>query len=594
VGDLPVLLGELDAIPPGIRYRLRTALARLPRDGGALDGAAQEHLARLVADGQPWLGAEPALAELGHWMIEPRHDVELRRRGCAWLAMFPSRDTVAGLGRLALDPATPTPVREEAIRALGDRQLRDRHPSTWWSPDAVQLADEVLGKLADAATGAGRIHSAQLPRALRHVQSDMTAAIFAKAPWLWGDALECFATPPLARVLFVSLGEIPAQHRVRVLRLVAATLGEEAVPLLVSRAADAPLEERLEMLFLALSFGGERYLGRLDEVVRGMRQVEPLRQRATWHLAHPRVVPTVRGLRVARTVGVLAPSERPASCRQAADDLGVLTRFARHPEAYLYTLWARMVRLTDDPARARELVHAHPGSQHLVGELYLEDLARRGRVQELISTAHALGLVERGALALAIWGRPLAALELGASSRRHTPELVCARALACHRAGRPELAARILTADLPPSELVDDAALAPFPGPHERWCIDRAADAHPALVALAGGLSAVAALARPAPLDAEPDRTSLEPIRDVSRRLARPLAGATVYLAGDFAPARRDALGAAAAQVGARLVAGPLPGTDYYVADDACSVQTIARLERRGLRRLLPGELGGG
>src|SRR5207237_4640569 len=55
----------------------------------------------------------------------------------------------------------------------------------------------------------GKIASDQLTHALRHVRADALAAVFARAPGLWGDALECFASAPLARVLFVSIEDIP-------------------------------------------------------------------------------------------------------------------------------------------------------------------------------------------------------------------------------------------------------------------------------------------------------------------------------------------------------------------------------------------------
>src|SRR5678815_1250953 len=112
-----------------------------------------------------------------------------------------------------------------------------------------------------------------------------------------------------------------------------------------------------------------------------------------------------------------------------------------------------------------------PESQELVRELYLEDLARRGRVKQLTAAAQTLRGADLGALQLAIWGRPLAALELAATARHHTPELVCARALACYRAGRPDLTDRILVEDLPPSEFTGDDGLPGFPGPHEAWLI---------------------------------------------------------------------------------------------------------------------------
>ena len=140
------------------------------------------------------------------------------------------------------------------------------------------------------------------------MQADALAAVFARAPGLWGEALECFATPPLARVLLVSIDDIPPQHRLRALRLIGATLGEEAVPLLLARARAAAVDEQLEML---LPRDRVRRRGaprpRLEEALAGMPQADVrrarllLRERARWHLANRGVIPTVRGLRVART-----------------------------------------------------------------------------------------------------------------------------------------------------------------------------------------------------------------------------------------------------------------------------------------------------
>lgn len=583
----------MSAVPPALRYRVTEVLALLPTGGRPLEGVAAEQLDRLLEDGAPWLGADPQLAELGAWMLDARHSVELRRRGCAWLSMFPTADTVRALAAAALDKATPAPVRDRAIAALGNRQLRALHPQTQWSAEAVQLADEALLKLADTAAAEGKLASDALPHALRHVQADSLAAVIARAPGVWGEALECFATPPLARVLLVSLDDIPPPHRLRALRLIGATLGEEALPLLLARARTAALDERLEMLYLAIACGGEAHLPRLEEELPALPFPNLLRERARWHLANRGVIPTVRGLRVARTTAVIPPAERAVRCAGAADDLRALTPFGRHPEAYVYVMWGWMVRGAADPARARELVAAHPEAQPLVRDLYLEDLARRGRVRQLAAAAQSLGAADAGALLLAIWGRPLAALELASTARLHTPELACARALACYRAGRPDLAERILDEDPPPSELAGGDALAPFPGPHERWLIEHAPAARPALAALAGGTPAVIALARPAPHDAEPDATSLDLVAAVARRLGRGLPGSTVYLAGELAPARREAIAAAVAAAGARLVGGPFPGTDYYVPGDTCPVQTIARLERQGARRLRRGDLEG-
>src|SRR5512135_42820 len=127
MGDLPVQLGAMEAIPPALRYRVKDVLGLVPAAGGTLDGVAAERLARLVEDGEPWLGADPSLAEVGYWMIDTARAVELRRRGCMWLTMFPSVETAQRLGKLALDDATPQPVREQAIWSLGYRQLRAQH-----------------------------------------------------------------------------------------------------------------------------------------------------------------------------------------------------------------------------------------------------------------------------------------------------------------------------------------------------------------------------------------------------------------------------------------------------------------------------------
>jgi hypothetical protein len=581
----------MDAVPPAVRYRIRDVLALL--ETGPLEGVASERLNRLLDEGEPWIGADPSLAEVGYWMLDAKHPPELRRRGCIWLTMFPSVETMTRVAAVALGPATPMPVREQAIWTLGYRQLRCMHPSTRWPTEAVQLADETLIKLGDSATTAGKVASEQLPLAMRHVQWEGASAIFARAPGLWGEGIECFASPAFARVLLVCLEDIPPQHRLRAIRLVGAVLGDECVPMMLAKASQASIDEKLEMLFMVISFAGEAKLGVLEDAIKGMKFVDLLRQRAKWHLQNPRVVPTVRGLRVARSTAVMAPEARQKACAQAADDLGVLTKFARHPEAYLYPLWGWMVRGSNDPVRARELVAAHPESQRLVRDLYMEDLAKRGRVKQLSAAAQTLQGADLGALHLAIWGRPLAALELAATARLHTPELVCARALACYRAGRPDLAKRVLDEDLPPSEIVDDTVLPPFPGPHEKWLIEHAPASRPAVGGLAGGLDAVVGLAKAAPMDAEPDATSLEPIQAVLRRLGRGLPGSTVYLAGEFKYLDKGKIAKAVEAAGARLVNGPFPGTDYYVHGDWCLVQTIAQLERQGARRLRRGELPG-
>jgi len=582
--------GALERLPPALRYRLREADKLLADPKTISQGV--EKLRRLHDDATPWLGLAPSLAELGYRLLdatEPDH----RLAGTVFLTLFPNAETMTRLAKVALDNTVPLAVRDQATWSLGYRQARQAHPEVLWSADAIRIADDALLTLAESATEAGRIELGQLALALRHVDDPRLFALIARAPALWAEALECYADVALAHVLFDRFAELNEQHRLRALRLAAATLGADAVPTLVKMAADAPTDERLEMLLLAITFGGEAHLPAFEATLAGMKFGDLLRQRARWHLQHPGVVPTVRGLAIARSTARIPAADRSAKSARAADDLGALTQFARHPEHYLYAMWGWMVRGSNDPARARALVAAHPESQRLVRDLYLRDLAERGRVRQLTAAAQTLEGADAGAFGLAQHGRPLAALELAATARLHTPELVATRVLGCWRAGRPDLAERVLAEDLPPSEITTDEGLAPFPGEHERWMAEHAPLVSPAITALVRGRDAVLALGQPAPTDAEPDSPSLEPLAAVLRRLGRGLPGSTVYLAGEFKYMDKDAIGVAVEKAGARLVNGPFPGTDYYVHGDWCLVQTIAQLERQGTRRLRSGELEG-
>ena len=63
MGDLPVSLGAMDAIPPGLRYRIRDVLKLAA--GGTLEGVARERMMRLLEDGEPWLGGTRRLPRSG-------------------------------------------------------------------------------------------------------------------------------------------------------------------------------------------------------------------------------------------------------------------------------------------------------------------------------------------------------------------------------------------------------------------------------------------------------------------------------------------------------------------------------------------------
>jgi len=73
--------------------------------------------------GEAWFGAEASLAEVGYWMIEAKHGVELRRQGCIWLTRFPTAETAKRLATLGEDPGTPEPVPAQAPWARGDPRV---------------------------------------------------------------------------------------------------------------------------------------------------------------------------------------------------------------------------------------------------------------------------------------------------------------------------------------------------------------------------------------------------------------------------------------------------------------------------------------
>jgi hypothetical protein len=581
----------LDRIPPGLRFSLAQCLEPIAAGGGEPSAGVARDLFDLCDRAEPWVGREAGLAALGHELLSARYPTELRRFACAWLTLFPTAETMSRLAAVALSSDEPAPLREQAIWSLGYRQARAQPAEVMWSDEAVAVADPALVTLAREATAAGAVPPSDLGLALRHVRAAELFEVFAGAPLAWGSAYEAFASPPLARALLDRLEELPGDHQLRAMRLAAATLGAEAIDGLLA-AAERPVADALEPIFLALTFGGEALLPALEDRVAGFKSAELLRQRARWHLANPGVVPTTRALATARTTALIPGPERPAACARAADDLAALTAFARHPEHYLYTMWAAMVNGSGDPARARTLTAAHPDSRWAVKRLYLQDLAARGRAKQVIASAQQLEGVEEGALALAIWGRPFLALELAATSRLANPNVAAARVLALHRIGRPDLARRVMAEELPPAELVSLDVLPDFPGASEKWLLEHHPGVDPATTALVSGEDAVIALARPAPEDAEPDSHSFETALALERWLARPIDGATVYLAGNFPGDSKDRHAAAILERGGRLVDGPFPGTHYYVMGLTCPVTIVAQLERQGTRRIRNQELG--
>lgn len=584
---------SLASLPPHFRFRFKELRGLMPKQGEPPSPVATTRFDAFMTDAQPWLAAQPELIEFGLELIDPAQVPALRQYGAHWLTHFPSLKMVEALAAAARDERTVLDVRNQAAWSLGYRQRRDAHPSLSWTPEVVAAADEVLAELIERDAAAGKITLDQLPLAVRHCHSPRVFRALEKAPALFGDAMECFADEGLATALLAQLAEVNPAHRLRSIRLIAATLGADAIPALQEALEHAELADQLESAFLSITFGDLSGVDAIKRLLEGAAFAKFFLDRAGWHERNQGVVPTVRGLAIARVTTERPIADLPTSCGAAADDLGALAQYARHPEAYLYTMWAWMVRNANDPARARTLAITHPESEPIVRKLHFRDLAQRGRVLQLQAAAQGAAGGDFAAFELAVHGRPRAALELASTTRRHTPAVVAARVLGCFRAGRADLAEQLLAEDLPPSEVVLGNSLPPFPGPHETWMAENAPGVDPALTALVKGKDALLALAKATPADGDSDTPTLEGTRAVARRLFRGLDGATVFFVGEFETMNKDELRAAVVKAGAREVHGPFPDTDYYLMGDWAPVTTIATLERQGTRRLRRGEVEG-
>ncbi|MBL8924218.1 MAG: hypothetical protein JNJ54_35520 [Myxococcaceae bacterium] len=584
---------SLSALPPHLRYRFAETKRLLPKLGEAPSDVALSRLELFIDDALPWLAAQPELIAFGLELLDARQVPQLREHGAHWLTQFPTLETVDALAAVARDASAPLDVRNQAVWSLGYRQRRNAHRALLWKPEVVAAADAALAELLAADAKAGKVTLEKLPLAARHARSDVVFRALAQAPALFGDAMECFADEALAQALLDQLAQVSPKHRLRSLRLIAATLGSDGIPALQEALEGAELDDRLEGLYLSVAFGDDDAKDELRKLMEGAPFAKLFLDRMAWHEQHAGVVPTVRGLQVVRVTAEQPVEATREACGQAADDLGALTRFARHPEAYLYTMWAWAVRGSADPARARTLAVTHPESEPIVRKLHFLDLARRGRVRQLQAAAQGASGGDFAAFQLAVHGRPMAALELAGTTRRMTPAVVAARVLGCYRAGRADLAERLLKDDLPPAELVSGDELPPFPGPHEQWMAEHAPDVDPALTALVKGRDALLSLAQGPADEAEPDQPTLDGTQGVARRLFRGLPGTTVFFVGEFKTMNKDALRAAVTKAGAREVHGPFPDTDYYLMGDWADVTTIATLERQGTRRLRRGEVEG-
>jgi hypothetical protein len=532
-------------------------------------------LHRAYLEGQPELPAAPELAELGHDLLSRENELEVRRLGCVWLTMFPSLETVGAMRTIALDASEPLSLRDQAAWTLGFRQLQTRHESLFWAPGVVRAADGALLEAFHALRGSGR----DVFVACRHVASPELLDALAEDPVGSSRAIEAFATEKLARAALARLAELPSEDAPRIVRLVAATLGEEAVPALLAHAASAGLPDKVEALYAALALDARRARPQVDAFLGELVLPGDLRARADWHEAHPGAFPLVDALRVARTTATIPAADRAARCREACDAFAALAHAGTFAETYLYAMWGHVAFGASDGGAVLACVEAHPASLDDAPFLvrpYLEELAARGRFDRLAKVA-----TDRARPALAAWllathGRPFRALAMRGLAPLNDYEALSGEALALFLAGRPDLA---------------EAALGerPLVTGDEEWLLaHRPVTAESrALRAWRGGLlgeTGLLAEIRGAPEAADPDFFDMDLLARFEKALRVDLEGASVCVVGHFPEAGR--LRAELAEKGARVVSGPFVGTDFFVAAPDADPKTVARLTGMGARRL--------
>jgi hypothetical protein len=574
---------ETDRVPPALLAHLRYVFTYYdPVEPGP---PFLPDFEAVLAKGQPWWSAAPELEELGHrWLSRGTHP-EMRRRGCKWLNLFPSRDMVRALRAVALSPDEPRPVRDQAVWALGYRQLQNRHDALFWSPEVIALADATLLDVAKLPNAKEELR--ELSVALRHCRSPEILALFADDPVHWSGSIECFADERLARAVMGKLPDISPEDIWRVARLVADTLGPEACGPLLDFAANAPFTDKQDALLAALAIDAPRAKPHVDALLASMSSRASFERRALWQEAHPGVLPTLQALRVARVTATLAPEARSEACRTASDLFASQASMALFAEGYLYTMWRRVAGRARDPQRVLALVEAHPSSLDEEGVLepYLEALADNGRFRKMLSEARQRESGAVPAWLLATHGRPFLALAARSGDRSASPTGVAAQALALFLAGRPDLARRTLADEPPrPAIIPGTLALTTFPGPDETWRVEHEGETAAPLRALLGGLRGLLACAKGAPELADPDGFDLALLATFEKSLLRELSGATVFLVGEHRD--REGLEKLLTDRGAQIAEGPFAGVDFFILGGTVPVELFAKLERQGARRI--------
>lgn len=519
-------------------------------------------LRELFRDFEGELSATPQLAELGFDLLRPGRAEEERRWGGVWLTLFPSMQMVEAMRALLRDPAQPAAVRSQAAWTLGFRQIQERHRDLHWEPEVVRAANaELLHAFRVRALGELEL----LARALQHVDDPELDAAFLEDPLKAAPAIDAFASPALARALLARLSELGSENAVRMIRLVAAVLGEEATEPLLRFAETAPMAEKYEATFAALANSPERARPVFEALVRSLQFPVLVEARGRWHLEHPGIHPTVAATRFARNSALLSAAERPKLAAEACAHFAALADKDGLLWNALWDFWrhAAYLAVEEAPAEVVRCVEARPDTLDRARFLvrpYLEALAALGRFETLERCAISRGRADEACWMLARAARPFRSLAIREHARVTTPAGAAGQALALVLGGRPDLAQRALEVDRPST---GDVGGHDFPTEDDTW--KAAHDAREPYLAplIQKDLSGLMALLRPAPEGAEPDVFDLDLLTRKEQTLRRDLSGRTACLIGGFD--NREEVIARLQEQGAQLVDGPFARTECVI-----------------------------
>lgn len=264
------------------------------------------------------LARHSELRHVGHHLLD-HPDEEAQRLGCIWLTHFPDVETMERVGRVALDETRSLTVRDQAAWTLCFRQRQTRDPSLYFSTEAEATADAALRALLDR----GALEALpQLGSGLRHVCAPEILDFLARDVVAARDAIECFATPALARAACEAALELDSGAGTRALSLASCVLEDEVVPRLRVALARAPtLAHRFEAAQCLVSLEPTA-LGEAERAVLEGNPFPAISLRLVqYHAAHPREFAVVRGLGVARRTATLPPEVAAVECRRAAEPL---------------------------------------------------------------------------------------------------------------------------------------------------------------------------------------------------------------------------------------------------------------------------------